>query len=129
MNLHIFWLRLNVLYVTLHTFSNVTIEVNFRCPSYGSPWACGIWLLIVIFLIWINECKYDITWVICPGISQCWFPRYTLLLQSVSYNYLYITFCLFCAVRDSLRRPLKLVEGSRSRFTNDSLFNHLMILA
>ena len=38
------------------------VEVNLRSPSYGSPWACGVWPLIGIFefLIWINECKYDI---------------------------------------------------------------------
>ena len=31
-------------------------EVNFGSPSYGSPWACGIWPLIGISLIWIDEC-------------------------------------------------------------------------
>lgn len=39
-------------------------EVNFWSPSYGSPWACGIWPIVGIFLIWINERKNDIAWLI-----------------------------------------------------------------
>ena len=34
-------------------------EVNLG-SLYGSSWACGIWPLIGIFLIWIDECKNDI---------------------------------------------------------------------
>ena len=29
--------------------------------SYGSPWACDIWPVIGIFLVWIDEYKNDVT--------------------------------------------------------------------
>ena len=44
-------------------------EVNFRSPSYGSSWACGIRPIIGIFLIWIDGCQNDITPVIFSWIN------------------------------------------------------------
>ena len=62
-------------------------EVNFGSPSYGSPWACGIWPLIGIFLIWIDECKNDITWVIFS-------PR----VNGITVILIIVTFIRFTAV-------------------------------
>ena len=49
-------------------------EVNFRYPSYCSPWACGIWPIIGIFLIWVDEYKNKITWfnLLPPSTQSQW---------------------------------------------------------
>jgi len=62
-------------------------EVNFRSPSYGSPWVCGIWPIIGILLIWINECKNYITRVIfCPWVN------------GITFIFILVTFIRFTAV-------------------------------
>ena len=66
-----------------------------------------------------NECKYDITWV-----------RYVLVFLSVGWLAIRGLFCNHClyflsllySAMDSLRRPLKRVGESRSRFLNKIAF-------
>ena len=62
-------------------------EVNFGTLSYWSPWACGIWPIIGIFPIRIDECQSDLPWVIFS-------PR----INGITAILIIVTFIRFTAV-------------------------------
>ena len=82
-----------------------------QCPvqyleNIGPATEQSDWLILVIGPLNL------LSGVISPGISRYWLASYkrTLVLQSVSYNYLYITFCRFLG-REGLTAPTFKARG------------------
>ena len=90
-------------------------EVNFWSPSYGSPWARGIWPIIGIFLIWINERKNDITWLIFSPLPSR-VNGFTVILLIVTFTCL--TAVSACPVVILCQCPGQLWEDSSTASMN-----------